>query len=433
MTDAASVPAGNDSGQDASRNTDKGQAMRTKVRSLTLAVAAVFGATAIALAVGPLDDRLADIGVIASAYAKEEGGSSGGHTSGTTAGSSGGHTSGATSHSSSSGGHTSGGGSDKGGSSGGHTSGSTSHSSGGHTSGGGSEKGGASGGHTSGGGSDKGGSSGGHTTGADSGHASGDGSKGGGPNTASHRYGLERADHGTKPGHEGHASGVHGANAKHGASSHSSGSDRRFGGGSGIGGMEQVLEGPARFAESTTLTQTASTDPGPKFRFRYWGGWALPEPPDGDGGTDVAVNPIDIGDSSLTAAPVGGGGGPLAKLVLNSPARCDDVGQNMPTRAFYTTANLSRLDAALVELDPDALKSGRGLDPSLMVDVQEELVDGGADKALVGTYLAMMSKVPVTPETVKRVAYRLCAPIDDDTASKIAQMAEEVRTLAVAD
>lgn len=70
--------------------------MTTKVRTLTLAVAAVFGATAIALSVGPLDDRIASIGVIASAYAKEEGGSSGGHTSGATSGSSGGHTSGAT-------------------------------------------------------------------------------------------------------------------------------------------------------------------------------------------------------------------------------------------------------------------------------------------------------------------------------------------------
>jgi hypothetical protein len=411
--------------------------MKTTVRSLTLAVAAVFGATAIALSVGPLDDRIAGIGVIASAYAKEEGGSSGGHTSGTTAGSSGGHTSGATSQSSSSGGHTSGGGSDKGGSSaGGHTSGGGSDkggASGGHTSGGGSDKGGASGGHTSGGGSDKGGSSGGHTTGADSGHASGGGSKGGGPNTASHRYGLERADHGTKPGHEGHASGVHGANAKHGASSHSSGSDRRFGGGSGIGGMEQVLEGPARFAETSTLTQTASTDPGPKFRFRYWGGWAIPEPPGVDDGTDVAVNPVDIGDTSSTAAPVGGGGGPLAKLVLNSPARCDDVGQNMPTRAFYTTANLSRLDAALVELDPDAVRAGRGLDPTMMANVQEELVDGRADPVLIGSYLGMMSRKPLSAETVKRVAYRLCAPIDDNTASQIARMAEEVRSVASAD
>ena len=398
--------------------------MTTQVRTLTLAVAAVFGATAIALAVGPLDDRLAGIGVIASAYAKDEGGSSGGHTSGATGGSSGGHTSGATS-SSSSGGHTSGGGSDKGGS-----------AAGGHTSGGGSDKGGSSaGGHTSGGGSDKGGASGGHASGggeSSGGHESGGGSKGGGPTTASHRYGLERADHGTKPGHQGHASGVHGANAKHGASSHSTGSDRRFGGGSGISGMEQVLEGPARFAESTTLTQTASNDPGPKFRFRYWGGWALPEGPDGDDGTTPVATTFDV-DSVVVANPIGGGGGPLAKLTLASPARCDDVGANMPTRAFYSTANLSRLDAALVELDPDAIKAGRGLDPTMMANVQEELVDGRADPALIGSYLGMMSRKPVTPETVKRLAFRLCAPINDNTANQIAQMAEEVRSVASAD
>jgi hypothetical protein len=362
--------------------------MTTRVRTLTFAVAAVFGATAIALAAVPLIDQFADIGAVASAYAKDEGGAAGGHTSGETG--------------SSSGGHASGGGSDKGGASGGHTSGGGADKGGGHT----------SGGHTSGGGADKGG-----------GHTSGGGTHGGGPNTASHRYGLERSTHGTKPGHEGHASGVHGQNAQHGSSVHGAGADRRFGGGNGIAGMEQVPEGPARFAGSSMLTQSASSEPGPKFRFRYWGGWDIPDDPN-DVGT-VVVEAVDV-----PATPVGGGGGPLAKLSLASAARCDDVGANMPSRSFFSAANLARLDAARTEIDPDALASRRGLDPTLMANVQEELVDGRADPVLVGTYLGMMTRTPVSPEMVKRVAFRLCAPMTDEMAGQIAQAAEEVRVVA---
>ena len=81
--------------------------MRTRFRTLALAVTAAFGVTALAPAGGPFAERLDVIGLIASAYAKDEGGASGGgHTSGST---SGGHTSGASSGGHTSGGHTTGG------------------------------------------------------------------------------------------------------------------------------------------------------------------------------------------------------------------------------------------------------------------------------------------------------------------------------------
>ena len=358
--------------------------MRTRVRTLTRAVAAVFGATVIALGAASMIDQFGDVGAIASAYAKDEGGASGGHTSGSS-GSAGGHSAG---------------GSEK---------------SGGHSTGGGSDKGG---GHSGDSGGDKGG---GHATG--SGHSGGS-DKGGGPNTASHRYGLERGEHGTKPGHQGHASGTHGQNAKHGATAHDTGASRRFGGGSGLAGLEQVLEGPARFGGGTTLTQSASTDPGPKFRFRYWGGWTIPD--DGAPTDDVEVATVEF-------TPTGAGGGPLAKLSLPSAARCDDVGAGMRTKAFYSAANLARLDAARAELDPGLLAAGRGLDPTLMVNVQEDLVDGRVDSLVIGSYFGMMATSPVTPEAVKRVAYRLCAPVTDETAKRIAQVAEEMRVVARAE
>lgn len=365
--------------------------MRTKTRTIALAVSAVFGATALALAGGMVADQGTDFGLIAAAYAKDEGGASGGHASG--------------------GGEK--GGAEKGGAMGGAEKG------GGHVSGG------SSGGHTSGG-AEKGG---GHTSGGDSGHASG---AKGSPHTESNRYGLERADHGTKAGHEGHASGVHGANAKHGgnvSTYYATGAVRTFGGGSGLASLEGVMEGPARFAPGSTLSVTETLQPGPKFSFRYWGGWAVPD----DGGTgDGTVTPTIV-DNTIEPAPVGGGGGPLAGLQLNSAARCDGVAMNMPTKSFYTNSNLTRLDAARVELDPEAIGSGRGLDPTPMANVQEALVDGKVDPVLVGAYLGMISRKPVTPEVVKRVAFRLCVPMDDATAQNIAQAANDVNQTASAD
>jgi hypothetical protein len=342
-------------------------------------------------------DTIASIGMVGSAHAKDEGGSSGGHTSGSSGHASGGATSG---------GHASGGGS-------------TSHASGGHASGGSSSSH-ASGGHTSGG------KSGGHTSGAEGGHSSGGK---GAPHTASSRRGMEQAGHGTKPGHEGHASGIHGANAKHGgnvSTYYTTGTARSFGGGSGIGGLDGVLEGPARFAPNSTLSLTDARQPGPKFTFRYWGGWAIPDDGGGGGGGgDDTPTTVDV-------TPIGGGGGPLAGLSLPSAARCDGVGTNMPTKSFYTSSNLVRLDAARMELDPEAIGSQRGLDPKMMVAVQEALVDGKPDALTVGAYLGLMSRSAVTPEAVKRVAYRLCAPMTDELARSIAQAAEEVRVTAKA-
>jgi hypothetical protein len=370
--------------------------MRTQIRKLSLAVAAVFGVTALAMIGGPLVDRDTDFRLVASAHAKDEGGTSGGHTSGGSGGKGGGES-----------------GSKGAGESGGHTSGGSS----GHTSGGSS-------GHTSGG------SSGGHTSGGDSGGSSGHSSGGkGSPHTTSARHGMEQSAHGTKVGHEGHSSGVHGANATHGgkvSAYHASGAARTFGGGSGLSTTESVMEGPARFAPNSTLSLTETLQPGPKFTFRYWGGWTVPTDGGGDDGVVVAQVIVD-------PTPVGGGGGQLARLDLASAARCDGVGGNMPTRSFYTNANLGRLDAARKEIDPGYV-AGRGeSDPAMMAAVQEALVDGRSDPVLVGTYLGMMSRTTVTPETVNRVAYRLCVPVNDAAANNIAEAAQQVNFTASAD
>jgi hypothetical protein len=239
---------------------------------------------------------------------------------------------------------------------------------------------------------------------------------------------MEQGGHGTKAGHEGHASGVHGANAKHGGQTstyYSTGAARTFGGGSGIVGLDGVMEGPARFAANSSLSVTEALQPGPKFTFRYWGGWAVPD----DGGDGGGVNPPAVVDEGM---PIGGGGGPLAGTSLPSAARCDGVGSNMPTKSFLTTANRTRLEAARMELDPEAGGDRRGADPTLMANVQEALVDGKPDALTVGAYLGMMSRGTVSAATVKRIAFRLCAPMTDDLAQRIAAAAEEVRFTASA-
>ncbi len=360
--------------------------MRTQIRKLSLAVATVFGITALVTIGGPLVDRDTDFRLVASAHAKDEGGGSAGKGGGES-GSKGGGESGSKGAGESGGGHTSGG--------------SSGHTSGGHTSGG--------------------------ESGGESGHSSGGK---GSPHTTSARQGMEQAEHGTKVGHEGHASGVHGANAAHGgkvSTYHASGAARTFGGGSGLSTTESIMEGPARFAPNSTLSLTETLQPGPKFTFRYWGGWSVPTDGGGDDGVVVAQAIV------VDPTPVGGGGGQLARLDLASAARCDGVGGNMPTRSFYTNANLGRLDAARKEVDP-AFVEGRGeSDPAMMVAVQEALVDGRSDPVLVGTYLGMMTRATVTPETVKRVAYRLCVPVDDATANNIAEAAQQVNLTASVD
>ncbi len=367
--------------------------------------AAAIGAAALALATTPFVTEYLgamDGGLISSAYAQDHG-SGGGHDSG--GGSSGGHTSGG-----SSGGHSSGGGHDSG-ASGGHSGGSG--GSGGHSSGGGHDSG-ASGGHSGGSGG-----SGGHSGGSGGSHASGGGGHsggGGGGGGGGHDGGGggERARHGTNPGHQGHASGTHSGSM----SAHDNGSDRRFGGGSGLASSAAVPEGVGRYGPSYGQGPSAHS------RFRYWGGWALPDTPDDPGDGDPTQYAVDTTSYEL-ATP--GGGGPSASPGLNSAGRCDDVGAGMTADAQYSKANLARMKAAYALIAPEAAAAGEMPSPYLLANFQAELTKANPDMLLAGTYLGLVAKEPVTPDAVKKVCWRMCAPVGGGAAEQIAQVAENQR------
>jgi len=308
------------------------------------------------------------------------------------------------------------GGQASGGESGGHSSGGGSDGGAGHSggagSGGGGHDGGAGAGH-SGGGHEGGGSGAGHSGGGHEGGGSGGGHAGGegGPQYR----GGEHPAHGTRAEHEGHASGVHGQS--HGGTAHGTGADRRFGGGSGLAGLEQVPEGPARMRYTYEYGNQYSLGTGPGDRFRYWGGWVIPGDEDtGDEPTSVAETPLSTG-----------GGGPSAAAGLQALARCDDVSGTMSSAASFSGRNVQRATAARAILAPATVSDDAVPSPYLLVSFQEEVQKPNPDLLVAGTYLGLEAKVPVTEEIVKQVAWRMCVTLDDASAGSIAAAAEVQR------
>jgi hypothetical protein len=279
------------------------------------------------------------------------------------------------------------------------------------------------GGEDSGGGHDSGGSSG-HSggSGGAGGHGGGPGASGGhggGHDPGSEGGGEEAKGHGTRMQHQGHASGTHGA-----ASAHQAGGDR-FGGGSGLRGNDQVPEGIGRYGAGFASDSLRTAG-----RFRYWGGWTLPDDPTDPGTTDPTATTYLTSTGDFIPGP---GGGPSinVRTVLDSSPRCEGVAAKMPSAEQLGSTNLRRLNAARSIVDPE-LGSGKMPAPYLMANLQEELVKPAPDAQLAGTYLGLIAKAPVTPEKVKQVAFQLCVLIGDDEAEKISAAAEQQRQALVA-
>ena len=249
------------------------------------------------------------------------------------------------------------------------------------------------GGSSKGGGSDKGG----HDTG---GHDSG----------SDHGGGSEVKGHGTKLRHQGHAAGQHGVE-----SSHDAGADH-FGGGSGVRGNAQVPEGVGRFGSGVPGSDTG--------RFRYWGGWTLPEIPD-------ALSPADETITSTSDVVLGSGGGQSlnARNVLDGATRCEVVRPGMSAGQQYSGGNLLRLNRARGLVDPGLATSGRIASPFLMGNLQIELTKAEPNTELAGTYLGLMAKVPVTAAAVKQISFQLCGAADEAQVRQIADVAEAQRKL----
>jgi hypothetical protein len=277
-------------------------------------------------------------------------------------------------------------------------------SGGGHESGGGK---GGSGGHESGGGKGKGGS-GGHESGG--GCGGGGGSCGGG--------GHEEPLHGTRGGHEGHASGTHGSGSEGGRGSSQG---RRFGGGSGIGTLEAVPEGPGQHGHSYGA--------GPQNRFRYWGGWSVPV--DGTDGTVTAGDSTTVyssGTTILEGTPLssGGGAGTRFGAELSGADRCEGVGGQMSAAARISGRNLSRINAAHEQLVEPGVKPDK-VAPFLLANFQEEMEKPKPDLQLAGIYLGTIAGRPVTAGAVNTIGRALCLSVGAGQAEPVAVAAEDQR------
>ena len=224
--------------------------------------------------------------------------------------------------------------------------------------------------------------------------------------------------------HQGHASGSHGA-----ASAHQAGGDR-FGGGSGLRGNDQVPEGIGRYGEgaghASDNLRTAT-----RFRFRYWGGWTLPDDPTDPNATDPTATTYLTSTTDFIPGP---GGGPSLNVrnVLDSSSRCEGVAPKMSAAEQLGSPNLRRLTAARGIVDPALAASGKMPAPYLMANLQEELFKPAPDALLAGTYLGLMATVPVTPEKVQEVGFYLCTPVNNAQAAPISVAAEQQRRASLA-
>lgn len=232
--------------------------------------------------------------------------------------------------------------------------------------------------------------------------------------------GNEAPGHGARYQHRGHAAGTHGA-----ASAHEAGANR-FAGGSGLRGNSQVPEGVGRYGAGFASDSIRTAG-----RFRYWGGWTLPDDPTPPGGTD----PTDTTYlTSVTDIVPGPGGGPSINVrnVLDSSPRCEGVGPKMPVAEQFGSANLRRLNAARGVVDPELAASGQLVSPYLMANLQDELLKPAPDTQLAATYLGLVAKSPVTADNVKQVGFQLCIQVADEQAKQISVAAESQRRAILA-
>ena len=289
------------------------------------------------------------------------------------------------------------GGHDTGGTTGGHESGGSSGHSGGGGPPPGKGPGGSGEGHSGGsGGHDAGGATGGHDSGGGSSHA------GGGEEGMGKGYMYGKETHGGGKKHVGHFSGQHG-------SPHETGADRHFGGGSGLGGIGGVPEGPGN---------------GRGAGRRYWGGWVIPDD-DGDG--TPAQYAED--DSTLYYTPGPGGGGASRAASLSGSFRCADIGANLARASRFAKANMERgHEAQRVLLSDAASPDEEHREHVLIASFQEEMMKPTPDPAVAGTYLGLIAHTEVTPVLVEDVCFHLCVEAGSrETAGQVASNAEAVR------
>ena len=193
------------------------------------------------------------------------------------------------------------------------------------------------------------------------------------------------------------------------------GPSQRFGGGSGIVGADQILEGPGENAPSGNGEVSSHRN---QFRnqFRYWGGWTLPG--EGDSGSTGGIASTDPGFNT------GGGGGAGTAFHLVGESRCGDMGSiNAGNR--LDGKNLVRFREARSLLAPGVKLPASAI--LLLANYQVELEKQKPDPVLAGTYIGNVARLPVTPQLISQVSDGLCVIPPEDKKDEIANVAEEQR------
>jgi len=112
---------------------------------------------------------------------------------------------------------------------------------------------------------------------------------------------------------------------------------------------------------------------------------------------------------------------------------------NCPTSGMQTApqqrmfgGNGDRVEAVAQYLNHGA-RRGDSTATNLVANMQEELEKPQPDLTLVGTYLGIASRTPVTSALVEDVSASLCAPVTGSAAQQVAEVAEAQREKLRAD
>jgi len=105
-------------------------------------------------------------------------------------------------------------------------------------------------------------------------------------------------------------------------------------------------------------------------------------------------------------------------LVVNQHGECS---------AQAGGANMDRIETVAQYLSHPQRTGGGSTARYLLADLQQELAKPEPDLTLAGTYLGIVSAMPLTPALVADISRSLCAPVSEHAAQSIARVAETQR------
>lgn len=140
------------------------------------------------------------------------------------------------------------------------------------------------------------------------------------------------------------------------------------------------------------------------------------------GGRSTEVEPPE----PPSPPPPPGGTVTLTEYSLQQFGKCPVPGTQVTPQARMSGGNGERVEVVARYLNHGA-RPRASTARLLVANVQEELEKPRPDLTLVGTYLGLASRTPVTSSLVEDVSASLCAPVSGGDAQAIAEIAEVQR------